>query len=329
LVEEENRSTRLCLNYCYEKQVFIALSKIGQTGSSAVIRECIVAFSTLIENDENFLGHESFAHSLITFLQTTSDRSVAAFDGEFVELLFSIASKIRQNPEILRVWFTRRSEEGNMSGYENLEPRQRFVGITNKEDFPLFYLLIDYVHQEGKVGDFARTGLLYVVETASSSRALEQWIAESDLATLMASGLGALYSQLSRCGIRQVLPLLRSNLIMFEQEAGDSALHGWSPSNLTTFWHRNVSSSRRRNTQLSRIQDPPWYFPLVFDLLARCFGTLLLCGGEADVTGSLPNPLFATAIVRSLHARSHVDTKVVKTGILHYWNRRTSTEDPL
>lgn len=27
---------------------------------------------------------------------------------------------------------------------------------------------------------------------------LEQWIVESDLATLMASGLGALYSQLSR-----------------------------------------------------------------------------------------------------------------------------------
>ncbi len=54
------------------------------------------------------------------------------------------------------------------------------------------------MHHEGRVGDFARTGLLYIIEAASSSIDLEQWIVESDLATLMASGLGALYSQLSR-----------------------------------------------------------------------------------------------------------------------------------
>ncbi|KAF8245062.1 hypothetical protein K440DRAFT_423079 [Wilcoxina mikolae CBS 423.85] len=199
LVEEEKRSARLCMNFCYEKQIFIVLSEIGQAGSLAVIQECIMGFSTLIENeDEDFLGRESFAHSLIAFLQTTSQRLVPAFEGEFVELLFSIASKIRQNPGILGVWFTNGDKEGSVSGYEILEPLQRFAGITNKEDFPLFYLLIDHVHQEGKVGDFARTGLLYVVETASSSGALERWIVESDLATLMASGLGALYSQLSR-----------------------------------------------------------------------------------------------------------------------------------
>ena len=62
----------------------------------------------------------------------------------------------------------------------------------------MFYLLLDYVHHDGRVGDFARTGLLYIIEAASSSVELERWIVESDLATLMASGLGALYSQLSR-----------------------------------------------------------------------------------------------------------------------------------
>ncbi|KAF8539823.1 Retinoic acid induced 16-like protein-domain-containing protein [Trichophaea hybrida] len=199
LFEEEKRSARLCMNFCYEKQIFIVLSEIGQAGSLAVIQECIIGFSTLIENeDEDFVGCESFACSLITFLQTTSQRLVPAFEGEFVELLFSIASKIRQNPGILGVWFTNTEKAGSVTRYEILEPIQRFAGIANKEDFPLFYLLIDHVHQEGKVGDFARTGLLYLVETASSSRALERWIVESDLATLMASGLGALYSQLSR-----------------------------------------------------------------------------------------------------------------------------------
>lgn len=187
------------MNFCYEHQVFIALSKIGQTGSVAVIRECIGVFATLIDNEEeDFLAHESFAHSLIAFLKATSQRSVPAFEDEFVELLFTIASKIRQNPSILRVWFTNNGGDVEGGGFESLEPQQRFAGMTNKEDFPLFYLLIDYVHQEGKVGDFARTGLLYIVEAASSSGALERWILQSDLATLMASGLGALYSQLSR-----------------------------------------------------------------------------------------------------------------------------------
>ncbi|KAL7271302.1 hypothetical protein RUND412_005954 [Rhizina undulata] len=197
LIEEEKRSARLCMNFCYEQQVFIALSKIGQYGSPAVVRECIAAFSTLMENeDEDFLAQESFAQSLIEFLRATSHRSSQMFEGEFVELLFGIAAKIRLNPEILGVWFTSsRIEEGR---FENLGAQQKFAGITNKEEFPLFYLLIDFVHHEGRVGDFARTGLLYIIEAASYSVDLERWIVESDLATLMASGLGALYSQLSR-----------------------------------------------------------------------------------------------------------------------------------
>ena len=62
----------------------------------------------------------------------------------------------------------------------------------------MFYLLIEYVHQEGRIGDFARTGLLYIIEATSSTADLAKWLVQSDLATLMASGLGALYSQLSR-----------------------------------------------------------------------------------------------------------------------------------
>jgi hypothetical protein len=65
---------------------------------------------------------------------------------------------------------------------------------------------MDYIHHEGKVGDFARTGLLYIIEAASSSGPLEQWIVESDLSTLMATGLGALYSQLSRKLVVDHLP---------------------------------------------------------------------------------------------------------------------------
>ncbi|KAK9356080.1 Retinoic acid induced 16-like protein-domain-containing protein [Lipomyces doorenjongii] len=69
---------------------------------------------------------------------------------------------------------------------------------STKNNFPLFYFLLEFIHHEGRAGQFARTGLLYIVELAWPSSPLEQWILESDFGTLMASGLGALYSQLSR-----------------------------------------------------------------------------------------------------------------------------------
>lgn len=118
-------------------------------------------------------------------------------EADVVELAFNITTKIRLDPDILPAWFSTQSRDED----EDEEPddaHDKFTGKTQKEDFPLFYLLIDYIHEEGRIGDFARTGLLYIIEAASNSVALEQWIVESDLATLMATGLGALYSQLSR-----------------------------------------------------------------------------------------------------------------------------------
>jgi hypothetical protein len=75
--------------------------------------------------------------------------------------------------------------------------------FTSKEGFPLCYQLIDHVHHEGRIGDFARTGLLYVFETASKSPELERWIVESDLPTMMAGGLGALYNLHSQYARRE------------------------------------------------------------------------------------------------------------------------------
>lgn len=121
-----------------------------------------------------------------------------------MELAFNITTKIRLSPEILPAWF--KTREDGLKNDENRDIRERFAGRTQRADFPLFYILMDYIHHEGKVGDFARTGLLYIIEAASSSALLEQWIVESDLSTLMATGLGALYSQLSRKLVIDHLP---------------------------------------------------------------------------------------------------------------------------
>lgn len=121
------------MNFCYEQQVFIALSKIGQTGSPGVIKECIAAFSTLIDNeDEGFLAQENFSQSLIGFLRKTSQKNHRSFEGEYVELLFSIAQKIRLSRDILPAWFTTRADDEGGRDYKNLGPQQKFAGVTNK-----------------------------------------------------------------------------------------------------------------------------------------------------------------------------------------------------
>ncbi len=157
-------------------------------------------YATLIDSEEeDFVENETFSHSLMNLLvRITGANSIRLgldTEVEVVELSFNITTKIRLDPEILPAWFTAREHEEAEGGRG---AHEKFTGKTHKEDFPLFYLLIDYIHHEGRIGDFARTGLLYVIEAASNSVALEQWIVESDLATLMATGLGALYSQLSR-----------------------------------------------------------------------------------------------------------------------------------
>jgi len=72
---------------------------------------------------------------------------------------------------------------------------------------------LENVPAEGRIGDFAKTGLLYFIELANPGDPLEEWILSSDLATMMAAGyttstthepvlltasLGASYSQLPR-----------------------------------------------------------------------------------------------------------------------------------
>ena len=156
----------------------------------------MLIFNILIDSqEEELLGNAEFAKSIMAFLSRATVIGVET-EAKVVELLFGIATKIRLTPDILPTWFVPRGHDsGGVSQDLNTKHGPE---ATYKDDFPLFYLLLQYVHHEGSVGDFARTGLLYLVESTSHSEALEGWIIESDLATLMASGLGALYSQLSR-----------------------------------------------------------------------------------------------------------------------------------
>ena len=112
-----------------------------------------------------------------------------------VEILFGIAAKIKYEPQYLHIWFRPKAEpECQRQGDKTLRPRPSL----HRQEFPLFYHFLNFIHLDTTAGEFSRTGLIYIIESAHRDEALERWIIESDLGTLMASGLGASYSQLSR-----------------------------------------------------------------------------------------------------------------------------------
>ncbi|THC93934.1 hypothetical protein EYZ11_006581 [Aspergillus tanneri] len=159
-----------------------------------MLHSATLFFNTLIDSEvDGVVDNRLFARALVDLVRR-ADKSSEDVEGRLVELLFSVANNIRLQPSILTAWFAPRSDD--QDGNRHNSSATEFAGATRKDDFPLFYLLVEYVHHAGRAGDFARTGLLYLIETASRSKALERWLIDSDLATLMATGLGALYSQL-------------------------------------------------------------------------------------------------------------------------------------
>lgn len=183
-----------CLAYASSSQIFVTVTKLALSSyDEAMLRSATLLFNTLIDSEvDGVVDNRLFARALVDLVRRAEKRS-EDIEGRLVELLFGIANNIRLQPNILPAWFAPRGEddEQNNAGVE-------FAGAIKTDDFPLFYLLVEYVHHAGRAGDFARTGLLYLIETASRSKDLERWLIESDLATLMATGLGALYSQLGR-----------------------------------------------------------------------------------------------------------------------------------
>ena len=176
-------------------QIYIVIVKVAvESQVQSVIHATAQTFHLLINGEvEGLLDNKLFSRSLLDLVRYTVLRPQFVVDditeSSLIELLFEIATKIRLDPDILPAWFYPERDKSQARGAG---------GETRRNQFPLFYVLVQYVHSDGPVGDFARTGLLYLTETASRSNSLETWMIESDLAPQMASGLGALYSRLSR-----------------------------------------------------------------------------------------------------------------------------------
>ena len=161
-----------------------------------VTHEVLKVFDILAEEeDEDFVSSDDFADDVARVVHVITGSGFYSEDtiNTAAELLFSIAAKIKLHPKYLPVWF--RSSSGKHRPESEVQNSRAWGG---KGDFPLFHFFLNYIHLDSRAGEFSRTGLIYAIEFSDGDEALERWIIESDLATLMASGLGALYSQLSR-----------------------------------------------------------------------------------------------------------------------------------
>lgn len=198
-VFHEESGDSVCIRYFVSQECWQLLcSRFKEFPCSVLPRMCALIRnimdndqSGIVSRDKNFvLGVTAWLRAMI------SCRIDRHCEETFSELLFVISSKLRKEPQGLVKWF-------------------QLLGILERQqsklaDYPLFSLLLDYIYHEGKVGEYARTGLLYLIEVISSSEELERWMIKSDLSTLMASGLGALYSQLNR-------GVTKSSLLLVEE----------------------------------------------------------------------------------------------------------------
>ncbi|KAF9966310.1 hypothetical protein BGZ70_002716, partial [Mortierella alpina] len=135
-------------------------------------------------------------------------------------------------------------------------------------EFLLFTYLSKFVHREGKAGDFARTGLLFLMELAHGS--LGDYILDTDFATYLTAGIGALYSQLPR------------KLIVI---AAPSSLAGNSASSDGTSLPE-FKSSRRANIELSTSADFQSRMDAFLKVLGFCQDVLMRCP-NAEITSTL------------------------------------------
>ncbi|KAK4944873.1 hypothetical protein LTR10_015792 [Elasticomyces elasticus] len=193
--ESRRAAPHSCLRCVASSQTYIIITKLAVSSrNTEIIAVSAQLFHILINGEaDGLLDSKLFTRSLLDLVcyATIGGQVIVEerLETDLVELLFEIATKIRLDPDILPAWFhpdreTARGRQG--------------IDETRRSQFPLFFVLVQYVHHDGSVGDFARTALLYLTETASKFKPLETWMIESDLAPQMASGLGALYSRLGR-----------------------------------------------------------------------------------------------------------------------------------
>ncbi|KAG0356399.1 Retinoic acid induced 16-like protein-domain-containing protein [Gamsiella multidivaricata] len=148
-------------------------------------------------------------------------------------------------------------------------------------EFLLFTYLSKFVHREGKTGDFARTGLLFLMELATGS--LGEYIIESDFTSFLSAGVGASYSQLPRKLLVRGGPNTINSMV--------GTLNDRAPPTEST-------PSRRANIELSTSTDFQSRLDAFLKLLEFCQDIMMRCP-NSEIVDSLLNT-FKTVFLENI-----------------------------
>ncbi|KAI9317614.1 Retinoic acid induced 16-like protein-domain-containing protein [Dichotomocladium elegans] len=204
-----------CMEYLLKNQLLRRLVTVSEKSDQPVgIRGELIR---TIANMVDLLGYWFLEHKevhgptikLLRFCVIDQGQS-DIYHEDLVDLMYTICSKIHGRPALLNIFFhdkrwlttpqkTRQSHvESTLRALEagSSTPFSPTAGKEPDYEFLLFSYLLRFVHREGRTGDYARTGLLFIVEMATNQ--LGDFILESDFAMTMGAGLCALYSQLPR-----------------------------------------------------------------------------------------------------------------------------------
>ncbi|CAG8528653.1 4323_t:CDS:2 [Diversispora eburnea] len=187
-----------------------------------------------VPKDDRFLVHNAVHQPTVALLRMcVHDYQGDRYDEDLVDLMYYICSKIHAFHELLHIFFhdthwlttpqktylkkeseyqtnfSNNSQDGNLEEDSPSDNNTKSTEATKTTEFTeepekpeyeflLFSYLLQFLHREGKSGEYARYGLLFIIELAVAEGPLSKFILESDFATIMAAGLGALYSQLPR-----------------------------------------------------------------------------------------------------------------------------------
>jgi hypothetical protein len=226
LVQEEviegEGVTGLCMEYLLKHGVLNTLVSISSSDVPLGIRgETIRTLTNLVNLlDAKFLVHSSVHLPTLKLLKLCiSDDDMMANPGglfnfgmgitqfyvdDLIELLYTLCAKIHSTPELLNIFFYDKRwltgpQRGGSETSKTTSPTNIAQDLDSEPEYEclLFTYLLKFVHREGKSGDYARTGLLFLLEIASGGFR-DFVLVQSDLGPILSASLGALYSQLPR-----------------------------------------------------------------------------------------------------------------------------------
>ncbi|GJJ78006.1 hypothetical protein EMPS_10365 [Entomortierella parvispora] len=259
--------------------------------------------------DDKFLIHNAVHKPTVKLLRTcasSSEPQGEIYHEDLVDLMYILCSKIHGYPDLLNIFFhdkqwltvpqrarqqknletielvrnlriaaeEDKSADGDSSAAASATEQKEHPAPTLPEsksdyEFLLFAYLSQFVHREGKAGDFARTGLLFIMELATGS--LGEYVQESQFASVLIAGVGGLYSQLPRKLIVRGGPSTINSMV--------GTLNNRAPPT-------ESSPSRRANIEVSTSPDFQSRLDAFLKVLEFCQDIMMRCP-NAEIVSAL------------------------------------------